>query len=89
MNTTVDINVICSDIAKQFDQYDWFYDCIYEKPYLMVYVNHMNYDVMTKIPETLYGMNVKIAYSQYLECDEKYGKKSAFILSDLKETDLN
>lgn len=85
----VDIQTTNTELEILLDKYEWFHSSCVEGNSVCAYVNHMNSEVLNLIPDTLYGYQVKVAFSAYLECAEKYGKpsKTSDILNMLQEVD--
>ena len=70
----ISIKNACEELCVLLDKYEWFYDSLVEDRAITVYVTHMNKDVMDLVPCYLYGYHIKLAFSGYLLCGEKYGK---------------
>lgn len=70
-------------LSQKLDAYEWFYDLkaedTYNIPVITVYVNYMNREVMAAIPEYVGRFHVKVAYTGYLLCGEKYGVGSSYV----------
>jgi hypothetical protein len=68
-------------IYKHFDKYDWFYDAEIEvvggNHKIVVYVDRMDSDVSKVVPDTWDGFEVKMAFTNYHTCGDKYGMVSS------------
>jgi len=82
-NGKIDVYAACTELDILLDKYDWFYSAIVEGNSICVYVNHMNQEVMSLIPMILYGYNIKVAFSAYLVCGEKYSKNMIQNIPDI------
>jgi hypothetical protein len=65
-----------AELKILLDQYDWYFDTRIEENCICVYVNKMTSEIMSLVPQSLYGYHIKIAFSGYLTCGEKYGATS-------------
>lgn len=74
----ISIKDACTELSVMLDKYDWFYDAIVEARAITVYVDYMNSEVMSLVPTYLYGYHIKMAFTGYLSCGEKYGSKAKF-----------
>jgi hypothetical protein len=84
----IQIDVACKDLSKILDCYEWFFDSLVESNNIVVYTNYCNRDVLEIVPTNFYGFNVKLAFTNYLLCGDKYGKvKYDGLVSKLLEED--
>lgn len=77
------------DLSVLMDAYEWFYDAVIEGRSICVYVNEISKDITSIIPVVLYGYQIKVGFSGYLTCAEKYGKGivSSDFLNKLEEAE--
>jgi hypothetical protein len=82
----IKIDVACKDLSKVLDCYEWFFDSVVELNNIVVYTNYCNRDIMEIVPTNFYGYDVKLAFTDYLVCGDKYGKvKDSLVLKLLEE----
>lgn len=75
-DTSIKIEDAAKELSALFDRYEWFYDIVVEDPrVLTVYVDRMDKEISDLIPDRVYGYQVKLAFSSYLTCGDKYGAK--------------
>lgn len=75
MKGTISAESASSELETLFDKYDWFYSSVVEENSICVYVNVLNEQVFSIVPDIVYGYQVKIGFASYLNCGDKYGKE--------------
>jgi hypothetical protein len=61
-------------LSIELDRYDWFYDLDAEDTRsITVYCNHIDKEVMATVPDYVFGFHIKLAFTGYLLCGDKYG----------------
>ena len=76
-NPRITIEQASKELEIDLDKYDWFYSCVVEDQSICVYVHEMGKEISDIIPDRLYGYHIKIGFSSYLTCGDKYGKNKA------------
>jgi hypothetical protein len=75
MSKTISIQEASNELAINLERYEWFCDTAIEGRNIVVYVDRMDKEVSDVIPDYLYGYQIKLWFSDYLFCDEKYAAK--------------
>jgi hypothetical protein len=73
MTNNITIEQSAEKLACELEQYNWFFDVQVEGGAIVVYVDEMGSNVSKHIPDVFHGYQVKMAFSQYLTAEEKYG----------------
>lgn len=88
-NPTITIQEANKELEVALDKYDWFYSSVVEGLCICVYVNEMGKEVSDIVPDMLYGYQIKLGFSSYLTCGDKYGKRPATSDILIKLVDAN
>lgn len=75
MKNTISIQTAATELASMLEKYEWFTDTVVDGLSIIVYVERMDKDVSDVVPDRLYGYQIKMWFSDYLLCEEKYAAK--------------
>lgn len=74
----VPIENAVEELNLLLDKFEWFHNAMVVGENIVVYVDVMNNDVFHYVPMHCYGHDVKIHYTAYYECEEKFCKPIVF-----------
>lgn len=72
--TSYTIQSAKKELDTLLDRFDWYYGSdILDSKNIVAYVNQMDKEVVSLVPQILGGFEIRMWFSAYAACEEKYG----------------